>query len=375
MRRRRRKGRRSRGTGTVWQIRPGVWAWRYFDESGVRRQCSGFATSEIAEEELRKARVARQEEKHLGRKTVIARSFGDVAEEYLLHARARHRETTARREEPLVRNILVARFGRTRVHEISRKDIQDFLAEVQATGRKLATRNRYLSGLKAIFEHAEANGYIPKERNPASGIKRPREPQRPAVYLSPDEQERLFSACSPRILPLVALAMDCGLRQGEVLGLTWPSIRLEPKGSEYLTVEHSKTGRPRRVPLSARCATLLREMRERRGPTPINGPDMIFGLKLWNGRLTTLYKAALRAAGLPEMTFHSLRSAYATAAAASGVSTPELMELLGHGFPEMSIRYAKAVPSDALERARLRMEAWRKSSDEGGTGARSVGTA
>ncbi len=362
MPKRRRKGRRTRGTGSVFEIRPGVWAFRFFDPTGHRRQGSGFATTEIATEALRSAIKAAQEEVFLGRRTIERKSFADVAEEFLASPPPNLRASTLVRLKRFVKNSLVPAFGKRRVDEITRGEIEAFLGVLKDRKCKPSSLNRALSALSAVFKRAATRGYILKERIPTIGIERPKEQARPAVFWSPEDREKLLAACSAKLKPAVMFAMDCGLRKGEILGLTWPYVDLDKR---TLTVAESKNARPRMVPLSERCVAMLTTLKAQRGPIPLVGPDRVLAAAgmpaTWNGRLTELWQLALTNAGLPQIPFHSLRSIFATAAIAATVTVPELMDLLGHSTAAMSLRYARAVPTEALERARTKLEAERVS--------------
>lgn len=325
------------------------------------RHPSRESPPEIAMEALRSAVKAVQEEVFLGRRTIERKSFADVAEEFLASPPPNLRASTLVRLKRSVKNSLSPAFGKRRIDEITRGEIESFLGVAKERKCKPSSLNRALSALAAVFKRAATRGYILKELIPTTGIERPKEQVRPALFWSPEDREKLLDACTAKLKPAVMLAMDCGLRKGEILGLAWPYVDLE-KGT--LTVAEAKNSRPRMVPLSERCVAMLKAFKAQRGPIPLVGPDRVLAAAgmpaTWNGRLTELWQLALTNAGLPQIPFHSLRSIFATAPIAATVTVPELMDLLGHSTAAMSLRYARAVPSEALERARTKLEAERE---------------
>jgi integrase len=71
-----------------------------------------------------------------------------------------------------------------------------------------------------------SDGLIP--RNVAEGIKAPRSKKKEINPLSP-EQARAFLAAAhgDRFEALYVLAVHCGLREGELLGLKWDDVDME----------------------------------------------------------------------------------------------------------------------------------------------------
>lgn len=76
-------------------------------------------------------------------------------------------------------------------------------------------------------------------------------------YLSLDEETRLLAACTGRIAhlhDLVVLAIQTGMRRGEILGLQWAHVDFERK---VLYVHRSKSGKPRSIPMSDQVYQVL----------------------------------------------------------------------------------------------------------------------
>ncbi|MDN2486375.1 site-specific integrase [Kosakonia sacchari] len=93
-------------------------------------------------------------------------------------------------------------------------------------GRTVRTVNVYLNCLGGMFRFAKQNGYI--ERNPFDGIDPLRKIKAEPDPLTRDEYHRLLEACpSEQIMNLWILAVNTGLRHGEICALAWEDIDLK----------------------------------------------------------------------------------------------------------------------------------------------------
>jgi integrase len=151
---------------------------------------------------------------------------------------------------------------------------------------------------------------------------------------------------------LYADALACGLRMGEVLGLSWQSVDLEhgrlavsqalqrQKGRGLVQVE-TKSDRSRRTislpsPLVAKLrAHRLRQLQERLcAGARWRECGLVFtscvGTALEPRNLFRSFKVTLRRAGLPDIRFHDLRHSAASLMLAQGVAIRVVMEVLGH---------------------------------------------
>ncbi len=104
------------------------------------------------------------------------------------------------------------------------------------------------------------NGLV--ETNPMRRVHKLREAPARERYLTDDEQKRLFAVLVGRrahIPPIVVVALQTGMRQGEILGLKWEHVDFDQK---TIYVAHTKPGRPRRIPISKPVEMELRSLRQ-----------------------------------------------------------------------------------------------------------------
>jgi integrase len=312
------------------------------------------ATRKEATDFLAKLRRDVFEETVLGVRPVIEIGFKKYAEDYLKHVERTHAKTTHKNTKARVETVVIPAFKDLAVSAVRHDDIVKFLEKRAKNGASIATRNRYAALLSAMFSRAVALSHA--RENPVDGIKRPAEPLRDVPYLALDQQATLVEKCAESIRPLVALALDTGMRRSELLALTWGDSDLT-RG--VVTIRRSKNGEPREVPVRARSLKMLEDLRKRR-VVPMQGPDRVFAWipesfpSCWND----LYHDAVKAAELPHLRFHDLRHLAAVNLTRAGVPLSDVGKFLGHRTLTMVLRYARHSPKDSAFRALDALEAY-----------------
>jgi len=145
----------------------------------------------------------------------------------------------------------------------------------------------------------------------------------------------------------VRLAMETGLRRGELVRLEWRDVDL---ARSVLTVRVAKSKRPREVPITDGAAEALAAIRSSRDVVPLEGPDLVIGAKKPDWRL---FKKAAAIVGHPELTWHDLRHLFAVNCVRAGVPLPDLAKILGHASLTMTMRYSNHAPENAASRVRV----------------------
>ena len=145
--------------------------------------------------------------------------------------------------------------------------------------------------------------------------------------LTLEEIARLLTACTAHSRPFVLLALNTGVRRGEILGLTWDRIDL---AAGVLTLTHTKNGKGRRIPMNDLVREMLRAL-------PRSGP-YVFGGDRPYGAIKTAWRAACRPASLNGVRFHDLRHTAATYMVLGGADLPTVKELLGHSDIALTLR-------------------------------------
>lgn len=225
--------------------------------------------------------------------------------------------------------------------------------------RSPATINRYRSLLSHMFTWAVERGYL--ERNPFRDgarllIKAEREDNKRHRRVSPELEAKLLEAAAPHLRLMIIAALDTGMRQGEMLALTWADVDDRP-GWLRLRGATTKSGKTRWVPIGTiRMRGLLDFLRidaaghskpsdarvfSNEAGEPIQGFRTAWdaavlrahghqptrSAKDGKGRLTVECREALRAI---DLRWHDLRHEHASRLVELGVPLSQVRDLLGH---------------------------------------------
>lgn len=212
----------------------------------------------------------------------------------------------------------------TKLSIIQAFDVQRFKAHI-SNGRSPATVNRYLALLKRLFNLA-IQWDLYRFRNPVSLVKFNRESPRLRFY-SADEIKALLLAArqiSERaenriqyyFFYILATAIFTGMRLGEILALQWDDY-----ASGFFTIQKSKSGRKRQVPVNGDLLKLLQTLpKDNDRVFPVrNTPDVI--RDTW---------ASCKASAHVSGRFHDCRHTFGSLAIQGGVDVATVKEILGH---------------------------------------------
>lgn len=268
-----------------------------------------------------------------------------------------------------------ADFANTRLDKLTAWQIEKWKSARLKSGTAPATVNRDLLMLKAALSKAVAWNLV--NDNPARPVKPLKGADNPRVrYLNKGEENRLQNALEAResrmrteretanawraergydlfpaipgdgyahhLFPMILLAMNTGLRFGELTSLTWDNVRLEENPSIRVRAAYSKSGKERYVPLNSQAGKVLeawsRQQAERSGLvfTARSGSEI--------GSVKTAWKNIKKEAKLHDFRWHDFRHHFASRLVMAGVDLNTVRELLGHGSLQMTLRYAHLAP-------------------------------
>jgi integrase len=217
-------------------------------------------------------------------------------------------------------------------------DISPFLTGKPVTRpRSVASVNRELSMLSRIFSLAIMNGEA--SVNPCSKVKKLSGEQPRTRYLLPDEEQRLFAVLSgsrSHLRPIVVLALNTGMRRGEILRLKWEHVDFH---TNEIKATHTKGHRDRFIPMNKRVREVLLELRQ-----SSEGEFLFPGRKEGSsiGDIKKAFNAACRDANIEGFRFHDLRHTFGTGAADAGIALTAVAAVMGHADIHTTMRYAHA---------------------------------
>lgn len=264
----------------------------------------------------------------------------------------------------IVNSHIVPELGRVELMKLVPTQIQSYYTKKLQDGRKdkkegglsARTVQYHHRVLREALQHAMKWQMI--IRNPADATEPPK-PEKSAIHpLTPDQLDKLLEvADGHRDKWLIMFAAYSGMRQGEILALTWPAVDIEGrepfarvqqtvgyingKGFVFRPIGKSKKSL-REIALTDMAVTALKQQSKLQAADKLKTPPtetyedtgLIFatdrGKPIDPSGLTRRFKALLVKAGFPDARFHDLRHSFATMLLSQGIHPRVAQEILGH---------------------------------------------
>ena len=308
----------------------GTTAWYFnFMYNGVRYRGVGGTTKTQGLRTLDKKRSEILNEEYELESRVGNPKIEKFAEIFL---NRRKRLRSHNRDEYSIGNLLKFFEGKN-LSAINPSDIEDYIGERQNQGLSNATINRELACLKRMYSlaikwHAK--------KNPVKDVEFLNEPPGRTRFLNKEEANWLLECCTEHLKPIVMVALNTGMRLGEILALTWDRVYIAHVIDPYIELLKTKNKQPRFVPLNDDTVERLKEQKRRN-----NVSEYVF---LSNHTkplksVRTAFQLALKKAGILDFRFHDLRHTFASHFVMNGGDLLTLKEILGHSSMKMVERY------------------------------------
>lgn len=219
----------------------------------------------------------------------------------------------------------------TLLGDVSRFHIESFLAQLKRDGKSPARINRHLTAIKTMLNKNLEWDNLSK--NNAKGIRMFKEVGR-TRYLEIQEIRALIKACSPRLKPLVLMAVLTGLRQGDIFRLRWSDMSFE---SRTMSITQRKTNHSLVLQMSEAVADVLRKIpKSADSPYIFNDNGGCLEKDSW---VRSSFKNACKKAGITDFQFRDLRRTFGTLQCRLGQNVKTVSELMGHTSTRMTERY------------------------------------
>ena len=207
-----------------------------------------------------------------------------------------------------------------------------------------ASLKRELVILSSVINTAIKEWGINLQSNPVSMVSLPKIARGRDRRLEAGEEEKLL-ACSGELKRIIIVALETGMRRGEILNIKRSHIDL---AHQTLLIPITKTDTPRTIPLSSRAIEALREQ--------LRGSDNVISIEettLFSYTARGLSGAFLRLCrkhGLGNLHFHDLRHEATSRFFEKGLNPVEVATITGHKDTRMLMRYTHLRAEDLVKR-------------------------
>jgi integrase len=279
-----------------------------------------------------------------------------VAQDWKIAVEPSLKYSTTRQYNYLLATHILPAVGDRRLCDLSREQLQPLVLGKLHDGLAWETVAHIKNVLSNVLGKAVEWGYL--HENAARLVKLPRRElakQRP--FLTLEQVHRLLAALNEPSRSIVLLLVLTGLRIGELLALRWSDVDIGQSSLRVRqTVYQGRFDTPKTqasaapVPLSREAIETLIRL------APGHAADgLVFANR--NGsalNARNLLRRALRpacvAAGVPRITWHSLRHTHATLLAAQGEPVKTIQSQLRHSTVRLSLElYTHQIPSSQRE--------------------------
>jgi len=287
------------------------------------------------------------------------------------------RPSTVKNYYWVLKNHVNPYLGKFKITDIKPEDIQKMYATNLGSGASEYMVNKSHKVLHVAFEHALKLYLV--HRNPVDGTTPPKPKSKEMAYLDEDQVQTLLLTAqeirSP-IYTLCFLAINSGMRQGELLGLKWRDLDWQRKtlnihrqlaylsGGEFEFSEPKTKSGKRSILLSDRALHELRnqleilDVRRNIKRDTWEEYDLVFpsavGTPLIASNLRRSFRKLLAVAGLPKIRFHDLRHTAASLMLNYGIPVLIVSRRLGHAKASITLDvYGHLIPSQQEEAVKI----------------------
>lgn len=332
----------------------------------IRRNFYG-KTQKLALEKLRGAQ--KQVESGILRPTED--SVAAFLERWLATVKAKIRPTTYECYRQTIEKHIVPGLGSAQLARLSPLQIQGLFDQMHTDGKSGRMQVLVYTVLSLALRQARKWQMI--AGSPMEGVDRPRHQKQEFHVWSAEQAQTFLEATKDhRLHPLFVLALNTGMRQGELLGLQWSDVDL---AARTITVRHtlvevqgkilglgpvkSAAGR-RTITLSATTVASLKRQQEVLMAEGLRASPYVFPARDGNpylkGYVIKSFKKLGKKAGLPKIRFHDMRHTNATLLIAARVDPKTVQKRLGHSNISMTLGTYSHFVKEADERAATAIE-------------------
>jgi integrase/recombinase XerD len=234
---------------------------------------------------------------------------------------------------------------RNHVHEVSKDDIEAFLAKMNKEGYTPKSISRKINSTRTFYRFLKVNEFVTDD--PSLLVQHPKYQLAPPRILTPTEYRALRDAArnDARMSAIIELLLQTGIRIGELTALKLSDIQ-----KDQLHIPAMEKHEERVVPLNKRAQEALKKYLETR---PKSENDHLFitksGKPFLIRNIRTSVERYFRLAEIKNAKVNDLRHTFVAHHLKHGASIVILSKMLGHKRLSTTERYLEYVPDRASE--------------------------
>jgi len=263
------------------------------------------------------------------------------------YAKTNNKHSEILNKEGILRVHLIPFFGKAKLDSINNQLVEKYKREKQKTRLCNKSINNHLTVLRKCLETAlewQILEYTPR-------VKLLKTPPSKFDYLNESECKLLLDNSSGNLHDMILMALNTGLRFGELIALTWKDVNFEKK---LLTINKAiakgvlgstKSNKNRYIPLTDSVITMLNSRKENN----VRNNELIFfenNSFLGQARYIKKIHKLCKDLKFRRISWHVLRHTFASHLAQKGISLKAIQELLGHSDIKTTMRYAHLSPRE-----------------------------
>jgi integrase len=275
--------------------------------------------------------------------------FGELAERWSKIIKQKVKKSTYRGYRIAMNAFILDRFGNTPMNRIRYIDIEEFIAELDCSNKRI---NNILVPLRGVFKLAHRSGFI--ENNIMSMVEN-RKIEKPTIKpLSMEEVDHFLECVMPFYRPFFAVAFFTGMRAGEMSALKWKNVDFDRKIIKIVEARvYGEEDRPK-TNSSYRDIDMLPmvhdALKEQALQTRLRSEYVFLNQDDKPIEIETLRKNAwtkgLKEAGIEYRPIIQTRHTFATLMVSSGENLGWVMKMMGHSSLKMiTDKYFSYIPN------------------------------
>lgn len=254
-----------------------------------------------------------------------------------------------------MKNHLIPLFGEVKLHEIRVHHADKLMQTLSKKNHNAKGINLIMGVFKRVLIEATRENRL--ERNPLQFMKVLKCSPVPEVYMASEEINAVLDASKGHLFQsLFLVALNTGMRRGELAGLCWDRVNFELNLIEISRIrdrnglaDRTKTFKSRRfIPMNVIVRQQLELMKSKSG-----GSELVFSDFDVNHLYRDFRKFLKKAKVKTQYRFHDIRHTFASHFMMNGGNIYDLQKILGHTSLEMTQRYAHLAPEHLVQAANI----------------------